>query len=133
MRKMLNFPVQVSSPELIRPAKQTPTETLYLSNIDDQSDLRNHISFVHFYPPSTAMQGRGQDPVVLTKQALSKADADVKLGELREAGGGLRPPFPQWCNLLVDNVLGSNLITDSPPCFACRFKISVSSFKRART
>ena len=147
MAKMLNFPVQVSSPELIRPAKRTPTETLYLSNIDDQSGLRNHIPFVHFYPPSTAMQGRDEDPAVLIKQALSKvlvhyypvagrlrpadngklvvecngegvifreANAEVKLGELREVEGGLRPPFPEWGNLLVDDIWGSNLITDSP-------------------
>ena len=139
------FPIQVSSPELIRPAKPTPNETLYLSNIDDQIGLRNHIPFVHFYPPNAAMQG--QDPAMLLKEALSKAlvhyypvagrlrnaakgklvvecdgegvifrqaDAGVKLAELREAEGGLRPGFPQWDKLLVDDVWGSNLITDSP-------------------
>ncbi|PON77419.1 Transferase [Parasponia andersonii] len=145
MAKMLNFRVQVSAPELIRPEKPTPRDFLYLSNIDDQSGLRNHIPFVHFYPPSKAKQG--QDPVVLIKQALSKvlvyyfpvagrlrnsdngklvvecngegvifreANAGVELAELREVDDGLRPPFPQWDKLLVDDIWGSNFITDSP-------------------
>lgn len=157
MAKTLNFPIQVSAPELIRPEKLTPRDILYLSNIDDQSGLRNHIPFVHFYPPSKAMQG--QDPVVLIKQALSKvlvyyfpvagrlrkadsgklvvdcngegvifreAVAGVEFAELCEVDDGLRPPFPQWDKLLVDDIWGSNLITDSTllrmqVCNGCHF------------
>lgn len=145
MAKTLNFQVQVGAPELIQPEEPTPRDILYLSNIDDQNGLRNHIPFVHFYPPSEAMQDH--DPVVLIKQALSKvlvyyfpvagrlrntdngklsvdcngegvifreANADVKLADLIGVDGGLRPPFPQWNKLLIDDIWGSNLIADSP-------------------
>lgn len=145
---MLKFTVQVSRPELIRPEKPTPREFKYLSNIDDQKGLRNHIPFVHFYPPSTASSyTHDQDPVGMIKQALARAlvyyypvagrlrhadkgklvvdccgegvifregNADIKLAQLREADGGLKPPFPQWESLLVDDLWGSVLITDSP-------------------
>ncbi|ONI17448.1 hypothetical protein PRUPE_3G159900 [Prunus persica] len=148
MAPMLKFTVQVSKPELIRPEIPTPREFKYLSNIDDQKGLRNHIPFVHFYPPSTASsQTHDQDPVGLIKQALARAlvyyypvagrlrhadkgklvvdccgegvifregNADIKLAQLREADGGLKPPFPQWESLLVDDLWGSVLITDSP-------------------
>lgn len=42
--------------------------------------------------------------------------ADIKVSELCSAAvdGGLRPPFPQWDNLSVDDIWGSNFITDSP-------------------
>ncbi|XP_062103711.1 benzyl alcohol O-benzoyltransferase-like [Humulus lupulus] len=145
MEKTLNFQVQMSAPEIIQPEKLGPRETKYLSNIDDQIGLRNHIPFVQFYLPSKAMQGH--DPAVLIKLALSKAlvyyypmagrlrnsdngklvvdcngegvifreaDADVKLAELREVDGGLRPPFPQFDKLLFDDIWGSNSISDSP-------------------
>ncbi|CAN6700337.1 unnamed protein product [Malus baccata var. baccata] len=71
MAPMLKFNVQVSKPELIQPQKPTPREFKYLSNIDDQKGLRNHIPFVHFYPPSLASSSK--DPVVMIKQALAKA------------------------------------------------------------
>ncbi|OVA01758.1 Transferase [Macleaya cordata] len=68
----LVFPVHVSEPELIRPETPTPQELKYLSNIDDQAGLRNHIPFVHFYGPKNDI-GVGADPVPIIKQALSKA------------------------------------------------------------
>ncbi|KAH0983576.1 hypothetical protein GBA52_010753 [Prunus armeniaca] len=131
MAPMLKFTVQVSKPELIRPEKPTPREFKYLSNIDDQKGLRNHIPFVHFYPPSTvSSHTHDQDPVGLIKQALARAlvyyypmagrlrhairASSLWTVVLREADGGLKPPFPQWESLLVDDLWGSVLITDSP-------------------
>lgn len=151
---MLNFSVEVSLPELIKPEKPTPREFKYLSNIDDQTGLRNHIPFVHFYPPAMHAN-HDDDPVVMIKQALSKAlvyyypvagrlrngnkgklvvdccgegvifrggIADIKLAELCNAvdgdgngsGNELKPPFPVWDKLLVDDIWGCNFITDSP-------------------
>ncbi|KAF3444343.1 hypothetical protein FNV43_RR14034 [Rhamnella rubrinervis] len=144
---MLNFTVEVGAPELIRPEKSTPREFKYLSNIDDQTGLRNHIPFVHFLPPNVAMHNN--DPVVMIKQALSKVlvfyypvagrlrnadkgklvvdccgegvifrggNADITLKELCNIvdDDGLKPPFPEWDKLLVDDIWGSNFITDSP-------------------
>lgn len=143
---MLNFTVEVGAPELIRPEKLTPREFKYLSNIDDQTGLRNHIPFVHFLPPNTAMHNN--DPVVMIKQALSKVlvfyypvagrlqkadkdklvvdccgegvifrggNADITLTELCNVDDdGLKPPFPKWDKLLVDDIWGNNIITDSP-------------------
>lgn len=144
MAPILHFQVEVSEAELIKPDKLTPSEFKYLSNIDDQLGLRNHIPFVHFYPPSKVMHGH--DPVVMIKRALSRVlvyyypvagrlrngkkgklivdcngegvifregNADIKLSQL-VAGGGLKPPFPQWDKLLVGDIWGSNFITDSP-------------------
>ncbi|XP_020089055.1 benzyl alcohol O-benzoyltransferase-like [Ananas comosus] len=51
----LEFVVKVGEQQLIQPETPTPYETKYLSNIDDQAGLRNHIPFVHFY------RGRSRD------------------------------------------------------------------------
>lgn len=147
MAPLLNFSVDVSEPELVRPEKPTPQEFKYLSNIDDQSGLRNHIPFVHVYPPCATVGGQVLDPIMMIKQSLAKvlvfyypvagrlrnadkgklavdccgegvifrgASADITLAQLRKVDGGLKPPFPQWDKLLVDDVWGSNLITNSP-------------------
>ncbi|XP_077220712.1 benzyl alcohol O-benzoyltransferase-like [Tasmannia lanceolata] len=139
------FNVQVGEPELVRPETPTPNEFKYLSNIDDQAGLRNHIPFIHFfYPPKTTID---EDPVQTIRRALSRtlvhyypiagrlrngergklvvdccgegvifreADANVTLAKLCEANGGLKPPFPMCDRLLVDDVWGSFLVTDSP-------------------
>ncbi|KAK9272395.1 hypothetical protein L1049_002767 [Liquidambar formosana] len=142
---LLDFTVHVGEQELVRPAAPTPREFKYLSNIDDQTGLRNHIPFVHFYSPSRTLCG--QDLIVMMKQALAKvlvyyypvagrlrnadkgklvvdccgegvifreAHADITLAQLCKIDGGLKPPFPRWERLLVDDIWGSNLITDSP-------------------
>nr|CAN74177.1 hypothetical protein VITISV_029256 [Vitis vinifera] len=70
MTREFNFHEHVSQPELVRPETSTPREFKYLSNIDDQIGLRNHIPFVHFYPPSKDFCVR--DPAALIKQALAK-------------------------------------------------------------
>nr|CAD1838261.1 unnamed protein product [Ananas comosus var. bracteatus] len=142
----LEFVVKVGEQQLIQPETPTPYETKYLSNIDDQAGLRNHIPFVHFY------RGRARDrcdPAPIICRALSRtlvhyyplagrirntekgklvvectgegvvfreADADVTIEQLqRQLGGlGLVPPFPRWDRLLVDDIWGCFLITDSP-------------------
>jgi hypothetical protein len=43
-----------------------------------------------------------------------RASVDITLAQLRKINGGLKPPFPQWDKLLVDDVWGINLITNSP-------------------
>lgn len=142
----LEFVVKVGEQQLIQPETPTPYETKYLSNIDNQAGLRNHIPFVHFY------RGCGRDrcdPVPIILRALSRtllhyyplagrirntkngklvlectgegvvfreADADVTIEQLQQQSGGLGlvPPFPLWDRLLVDDIWGCFLITDSP-------------------
>ncbi|XP_059451303.1 13-hydroxylupanine O-tigloyltransferase [Corylus avellana] len=144
MAPPLNFSVHVNEPELVWPEKPTPKEFKYLSNIDDQSGLRNHILFVHLYPPRATVGAPVQDPIMMIKQSLAKvlafyypvarrlrnadkgklvvdccgqevifrgANADITLAQLCK-NGGLKPPFPQWDKLLVDDVWGSNLISN---------------------
>ncbi|KAK9091664.1 hypothetical protein Sjap_024841 [Stephania japonica] len=43
-----------------------------------------------------------------------EADADITLEKLMMVEGGLKPPFPQWERLLVDDLWGNDLIIDSP-------------------
>ena len=145
MTRVFKIPIHVSQPELVRPETSTPREFKYLSNIDDQFGLRNHIPFVHFYPPSEDLRAR--DPAALIKQALAKvlvyyypvagrlrssdngklvvdccdegvvfgeADSDITMAELHRINGGLKPPFPMWDQLLVEDIWGSYLIIDSP-------------------
>jgi hypothetical protein len=147
MAPPLNFSVHVSEPELVPPEKPTPQEFKYLSNIDDQSGLRNHIPFVHLYPPCATVGARVQGLIMMIKQSLAKvlvfyypvagrlrnadkgklvvdccgqgvmfrrASADITLAQLCKINGELKPPFPQWDKLLVDDIWGSNLITNSP-------------------
>ncbi|KAF5183909.1 Benzyl alcohol o-benzoyltransferase [Thalictrum thalictroides] len=121
----------------------TPIEFKYLSNFDDQTGLQNHIPFIHFYHPRNGMVDPVPLIRVALSKALvhyypiagrlRKADkgklvvdccgegvifregkVDVTLAELLQVEGGLKPPFPQLDCLLVDDVWGSNLITDSP-------------------
>ncbi|XP_058087723.1 benzyl alcohol O-benzoyltransferase-like [Magnolia sinica] len=139
----LDFSVQINGPELVGPHTSTPREFKYLSNIDDQMGLRNHIPFIHFYPTNAT----GTDPVPIIRRALSmalipyypiagrlrnaengklvvdcceegvifrQANANVTLAQLHEIDGGLKPPFPQWDHFLVDDIWGSFSIVDSP-------------------
>ncbi|KAG2715109.1 hypothetical protein I3760_03G062000 [Carya illinoinensis] len=129
----LNFLVHVGEPELVQPEKPTPKEFKYLSNIDEQSGLRNHIPFVHFYSPILALGAQVQDPITMIKRSLAKVlvfyfpvacrlrNADQGKLVVDCCGEGVifrgaiaDPPFPQWDKLLVDDIWGNNLITDSP-------------------
>ncbi|KAJ9682688.1 hypothetical protein PVL29_018584 [Vitis rotundifolia] len=81
MSPLLNFLVHVGELELVRPETTTPREFKYLSNIDVQTDLRNHLPLVHFFPPNKALPA--QDPVVMIKQALAKVLIHYYPGRLR--------------------------------------------------
>ncbi|KAL6006895.1 hypothetical protein ACLOJK_032391 [Asimina triloba] len=140
----LNFPVQVNRAELVKPHTSTPREFKYLSNIDDQMGLRNHIPFIHFYPGIGCGK---EDPVHIVREAVSRAlvpyypiagrlrnadkgklvvdccgqgvifreaNAGITLAELRKVQGGLKPPFPGWDQFLCDDIWGSYSVVDSP-------------------
>ncbi|XP_047096284.1 benzyl alcohol O-benzoyltransferase-like [Lolium rigidum] len=136
----LAYAVRRRDPELIRPAAHTPRETKRLSDIDNQEDLRTHVSLALFYRGGQ----NGVDPAGLIRRALGEAlvqyyplagrlrevegqklvvdcngegvlfveaDGDVRLVELEAVG--LRPPFPCWDQLLFD-VQGSSGVIDCP-------------------
>ncbi|PWA57332.1 benzyl alcohol O-benzoyltransferase [Artemisia annua] len=137
----LTFTVHRRAPELIVPAKATPSELLPLSDIDDQEGLRFHIPTIHFYRGDPKM--RGKNPASVIREALAKTlvfyypfagrlkeGLERKLmvdctGEgvlfieaeadvtLKEFGDALQPPFPCMDELLYD-VPGSDGIIDSP-------------------
>lgn len=137
----LVYEVQRSKPELIRPAKPTPHEFKYLSNIDDQEGTRFQIPLIQFYKKDEKMEGK--DPVKVIREAIAKAlvyyypfagrlreRPDRKLvvectGEgvlfieasayvtLDQFGDVLQPPFPGIDDLLHD-VPGSSGILNCP-------------------
>ncbi|XP_020263617.1 benzyl alcohol O-benzoyltransferase-like [Asparagus officinalis] len=66
-----DFSVTIGQPTLVAPETPTPHEFKYLSNIDDQMGLRNHIPFIHVY--RRPQNGPGCDPGPIIHQALSRA------------------------------------------------------------
>uniref|UniRef100_Q6E593 Benzyl alcohol O-benzoyltransferase n=1 Tax=Petunia hybrida TaxID=4102 RepID=BEBT1_PETHY len=126
----LVFTVRRQEPELIAPAKPTPRETKFLSDIDDQEGLRFQIPVINFYRKDSSMGGK--DPVEVIKKAIAETlvfyypfagrlreGNDRKLmvdctGEgvmfveanadvtLEEFGDELQPPFPCLEELLYD-------------------------------
>lgn len=66
-----DFSATVGDPELVRPETPTPHEFKYLSNIDDQKGLRNHIPFIHVYRGS--QNGPDRDPGPVIRRTLSRA------------------------------------------------------------
>lgn len=66
-----HFTIHVAEPDLVRPEKPTPCEFKYLSNIDSQLGLQNHIPFAHIYRLQRG--GSSADPVRLVRHALSRA------------------------------------------------------------
>nr|XP_043630892.1 benzyl alcohol O-benzoyltransferase-like [Erigeron canadensis] len=133
------FTVRRRTPVLIRPAKHTPRELKFLSDIDDQ--FRFQIEGIMLYSNNPKM--RNKNPVSVIKEALAKvlvfyypfagrlkegsakklmvdctgegvlfieADADVALKQFGEA---LHPPFPCLDQLLY-NVPESSGILNSP-------------------
>ncbi|KAJ3684674.1 hypothetical protein LUZ61_013838 [Rhynchospora tenuis] len=68
----ISFNVQRSKPVVIFPAKPTPHDIKFLSDIDNQTVLRYHTPGVHFYhsDPSKACQ---VDPANAIKEALAEA------------------------------------------------------------
>ncbi|CAM0902556.1 unnamed protein product [Alopecurus aequalis] len=68
----LSFTVRRREPVLIGPASPTPRETLRLSDVDDQDELRSQIRGIFFYRGGGMARGRG-DPVDIIRRALSDA------------------------------------------------------------
>lgn len=135
----LVFRVRRQKAELIAPAKPTPRETKFLSDIDDQEGLRFQIPVINFYRKGSD----NYDPVQVIKKAIAEtlvfyypfagrlregngrklmvdctgegvmfveADADVTLEEF---GDELQPPFPCLEELLYD-VPGSAGVVNCP-------------------
>ncbi|KAI3904448.1 hypothetical protein MKW98_014628 [Papaver atlanticum] len=139
----LVFKVQRREPELICPAKPTPHEFKYLSDIDDQEGLRFQIPVIQFYRKNDVSLASGKDPVNVIRKAL--ADSLVFYypfaGRLIEApgrklvvecngkgvmfieadadvrldefGDALQPPFPCLEELIFD-VPGSGGVLNCP-------------------
>ncbi|XP_009804829.1 benzyl alcohol O-benzoyltransferase-like [Nicotiana tabacum] len=126
----LVFTVRRQNPELIAPAKPTPRETKFLSDIDDQEGLRFQIPVIQFYSKNSSMEGK--DPVNIIKKAIAETlvfyypfagrlregngrklmvdctgegimfvEADADV-TLEEFGDELQPPFPCLEELLYD-------------------------------
>ncbi|KAJ4950616.1 hypothetical protein NE237_027448 [Protea cynaroides] len=137
----LAFTVRRCEPELVAPAKPTPHEFKYLSDIDDQQTLRTQSPVIQFYRNETAM--RGQDPVKVIRKAIAETlvfyypfagrlrkgpgrklvvdctgegvlfiEADANV-RLEQFGDALQPPFPCLDELLYD-VPGSSGILGCP-------------------
>ncbi|XP_042493724.1 benzyl alcohol O-benzoyltransferase-like [Macadamia integrifolia] len=137
----LVFKVRRLEPELVIPAKPTPREFKYLSDIDDQEGLRFQIPVIQFYRNEPAM--RGIDPVKVIRKAIAEAlvfyypfagrlrevhgrklvvectgegivfiEADADV-MLDQFGDALQPPFPCLEELLY-NVPGSGDVVGSP-------------------
>ncbi|KAF3431809.1 hypothetical protein FNV43_RR26545 [Rhamnella rubrinervis] len=70
----LAFQVKRCKPELIVPAKPTPQELKYLSDIDDQEALRFQVPLLLYYNSnsSSSMEGNN-DPVKVIREGLGKA------------------------------------------------------------
>lgn len=70
----LVFNVRRSAPELISPARPTPTELKPLSDVDDQDGLRFQQSAIMFYPAGQRAEGvKAEDPAKAVKAALAEA------------------------------------------------------------
>ncbi|KAH6827284.1 HXXXD-type acyl-transferase family protein [Perilla frutescens var. hirtella] len=67
----LTFKVTRKSPVLIPPAKPTPHELRFLSDIDDQYGLRFQMPLIEIYRNNPSM--RGKDPVRTIRDAVAKA------------------------------------------------------------
>ncbi|XP_043708157.1 benzyl alcohol O-benzoyltransferase-like [Telopea speciosissima] len=137
----LGFQVQRREPELVIPAKPTPHEFKYLSDIDDQEGLRFQIPVIQFYRNEPTM--RGKDPVTVIRKAIAEAlvfyypfagrlkevhgrklvvectgegivfiEADADV-RLEQFGDVLQPPFPCLEELLYEPH-GSGDILGSP-------------------
>lgn len=59
-------------PELITPAKPTPQETKFLSDIDDQEFLRFQVPIIMCYKDNPSLN-KNRNPVKVIREALSRA------------------------------------------------------------
>lgn len=69
----LAFQVNRCEPDLIVPAKPTPHELKYLSDIDDQEALRIQVPFLWYYKSNSSSSTEGNDPVKVIREGLGKA------------------------------------------------------------
>ncbi|TQD86165.1 hypothetical protein C1H46_028338 [Malus baccata] len=71
---MLSSVLQVKrlQPELITPAKPTPQETKFLSDIDDQESLRFQVPVIMCYKANPSLN-KNRNPVKAIREALSRA------------------------------------------------------------
>lgn len=86
----LVFTVRRQKAELIPPAKPTPSETKFLSDIDDQEGLRFQIPVINFYrKDSNCSMGAHDDPVKVIKKAIAETLVFYYpfAGRLREGNG----------------------------------------------
>ena len=136
------FEVKRCEPELVVPAKPTPHELKYLSDIDNQGGMRSNLTrTILFYKNNPSMQWK--DPVKVIREALGRAliyyypfagrlkeGRDGKLvvdcnGEgvmfieadavvtLDQLGLPIQPPFP-FIDEVLYNVPGSDGILGCP-------------------
>ncbi|XP_027913132.1 methanol O-anthraniloyltransferase-like [Vigna unguiculata] len=63
--------VRRSEAQVVAPARATPSEVKYLSDIDDQEGLRMRFSFIMFYERDDAM--KEFDPAMFIKRGISEA------------------------------------------------------------
>ncbi|KAM1145388.1 hypothetical protein ACFX19_038043 [Malus domestica] len=64
--------VKRMQPELITPAKPTPRETKFLSDIDDKESLRFQVSVIMCYKNSPSLN-ESRNPIKVIREALSRA------------------------------------------------------------
>ncbi|KAI3884912.1 hypothetical protein MKW92_015903 [Papaver armeniacum] len=144
----LEFTVRRQEPELIVPAKPTPYEIKYLSDIDDRKGLRFHVptilfiakkifvwlkalaaTLVFYYPFAGRLREipGGKLLVECTGQGVLfvEADADVSLKQL--GGDFLKPPFPCLEQLLY-NPSHSEDILSSPLLFIQVTRLTCGGF-----
>lgn len=89
-QESLVFAVTRRSPELITPAKRTPHEFKFLSDIDDQDGFRFQIPNIQFYrKKNNFIDVQKMDPVKVIREALSKTLVFYYplAGRLREGDG----------------------------------------------
>ncbi|KAI3851455.1 hypothetical protein MKX03_013068 [Papaver bracteatum] len=140
---LVTFKVKRQDPELISPAKPTPREFKYLSDIDDQDGLRFQIPVIQFYRKNDVCLASPKDPVDIIKKAIANTLVFYYpfAGRLVEApgrklvvecngkgvmfieadadvridefGDALQPPFPCLEDLIFD-VPGSGGVLNCP-------------------
>ncbi|XP_016549939.1 alcohol acyl transferase 1 allele RGa [Capsicum annuum] len=141
MTHTMSISITHHKPKLVIPAIETPRETKYLSEIDDQGSTRFQIPIIMFYKYNSSMKEK--DPAKCIKDGLSKTlvfyyplagrlvegpnrklmvncngegvlfvEADANV-ELEKLGDSIKPPCP-YLDLLLHNVPDSDGIIGCP-------------------
>lgn len=91
LHSQCDFTVRERQTLLVSPNRPTPSERLYLTNIDDQFGLRFHINLLLFYPSrghsSMNRQRKNDDPAEIIRDSLGKLLVEYYpfAGRLRDA------------------------------------------------